>query len=161
MIINVNVNIKLEETPALINCFSAFCEALQNVMGAVGEPAPVKAASKKTPKKTAPTEVVIAPEIAIADGVSTADIDIAEKVAEALSEPEKVEAAPVEEAKTTEPATAVVTSDEVKAACMDFKDKNPDRKKELADCFGKVGATKLSEVPAEKLAELLALVKAL
>ena len=112
-------------------------------MGAVAEPAPVKAASKKTTKKTAPTEVVIAPEIAIADGVSVADIDIAEKVAEALAEPEKVETTPAEEAKTTEPAEAVVTSDEVKAACVAFIKNNPDKKAALAETFGKVGATKL------------------
>ena len=33
MDINVNVNVKFEETPALINCFSAFSTALQAMVG--------------------------------------------------------------------------------------------------------------------------------
>lgn len=35
MDINVNVNVKFEETPALINCFSAFSTALQATVGAL------------------------------------------------------------------------------------------------------------------------------
>ena len=35
MDINLNVNVKFEETPALINCFSAFSTALQATVGAL------------------------------------------------------------------------------------------------------------------------------
>ena len=55
----------------------------------------------------------------------------------------------------------VLTMDDVKAACIDFIKKNPDKKARLAECFQKVGGTKLSDTPAEKYAELLELVKGL
>ena len=55
----------------------------------------------------------------------------------------------------------VLTMDDVKAACMDFIKKNPDKKAKLAECFQKVGGTKLSDTPAEKYAELIELVKGL
>ena len=54
-----------------------------------------------------------------------------------------------------------LTMDDVKAACMDFIKKNPDKKAKLAECFQKVGGTKLSDTPAEKYAELIELVKGL
>lgn len=57
MDINLNVNVKFEETPALINCFSAFSTALQATVGALAgattttntaneDTAPQKAAGK-------------------------------------------------------------------------------------------------------------------
>ena len=44
---------------------------------------------------------------------------------------------------------------------MDFIKKIPDKKAKLAECFQKVGSTKLSDTPAEKYAELIELVKGL
>lgn len=152
MDINLNVNVKFEETPALINCFSAFSTALQTTVGALAlatttshTGAVEDAAPAKTSRKSAKS-VKAAPAV-------TAD-----------------EAPAVEQLQTTAPETVPVpdveaekayTLDDVKAICMDFIKKNPDKKAKLAECFQQVGATKLSDTPAEKYAELVQLVQAL
>ena len=135
MDINVNVNVKFEETPALINCFSAFSTALQATVGAL--------AVATTTTHTATESVPV-----VKDESVSAPVVKAEQTAAAAPAPDK------EEEK-------VLTMDDVKAACMDFIKKNPDKKAKLAECFQKVGSTKLSDTPAEKYAELIELVKGL
>lgn len=146
MTINVNVNIKLEDTPALINCFSAFVGALEqiNSVTLVSVPEASKPAPKKSAKKaTQAVEVAPDPEVA-----EVAPPEVVEPV-------EAVE--PAAEAETT-PA---ITADEVKAACMELIKAHPEKKAALAGCFQAVGATKLSDVPTEKYAQLIELVSAL
>lgn len=149
MDINVNVNVKFEETPALINCFSAFSTALQattTTHTATEDNAPAKGCRKnsKAAKVIPATESVPV----VKDESVSAPVVKAEQTAAAAPAPDK------EEEK-------VLTMDDVKAACMDFIKKNPDKKAKLAECFQKVGSTKLSDTPAEKYAELIELVKGL
>ena len=157
MDINVNVNVKFEETPALINCFSAFSTALQATVGAlaVATTATEDTASAKGSRKNSKAAKVIPATDAATESVPvvkdervSAPVVKAEQTAAAAPAPDK------EEEK-------VLTMDDVKAACMDFIKKNPDKKAKLAECFQKVGSTKLSDTPAEKYAELIELVKGL
>ena len=134
MDINVNVNVKFEETPALINCFSAFSTALQATVGALAVATTTHTATESVP--VVKDESVSAPAVK------------AEQTAAAAPAPNKE-------------VEKVLTMDDVKAACMDFIKKNPDKKAKLAECFQKVGGTKLSDTPAEKYAELIELVKGL
>lgn len=160
MDINVNVNVKFEETPALINCFSAFSTfstALQATVGALAvatttthtateDNAPAKGSRKnsKVAKVIPATESVPV----VKDESVSAPVVKAEQTAAAAPAPNKE-------------VEKVLTMDDVKAACMDFIKKNPDKKAKLAECFQKVGGTKLSDTPAEKYAELIELVKGL
>ena len=157
MDINVNVNVKFEETPALINCFSAFSTALQATVGALAvatttthtateDNAPAKGSRKnsKVAKVIPATESVPV----VKDESVSAPAVKAEQTAAAAPAPNKE-------------VEKVLTMDDVKAACMDFIKKNPDKKAKLAECFQKVGGTKLSDIPAEKYAELIELVKGL
>ncbi len=157
MDINVNVNVKFEETPALINCFSAFSTALQATVGALAvatttthtateDNAPAKGSRKnsKVAKVIPATESVPV----VKDESVSAPAVKAEQTAAAAPAPNKE-------------VEKVLTMDDVKAACMDFIKKNPDKKAKLAECFQKVGGTKLSDTPAEKYAELIELVKGL
>lgn len=162
MDINVNVNVKFEETPALINCFSAFSTALQATVGALAvatttttHTATEDTASAKGSRKNSKAAKVIPATDAATESVPvvkdervSAPVVKAEQTAAAAPAPDK------EEEK-------VLTMDDVKAACMDFIKKNPDKKAKLAECFQKVGSTKLSDTPAEKYAELIELVKGL
>lgn len=161
MDINVNVKVKFEETPALINCFSAFSTALQATVGALAvattttHTAAEDTASAKGSRKNSKTAKVIPATDAATESVPvvkdervSAPVVKAEQTAAAAPAPDK------EEEK-------VLTMDDVKAACMDFIKKNPDKKAKLAECFQKVGSTKLSDTPAEKYAELIELVKGL
>ena len=157
MDVNVNVNVKFEETPALINCFSAFSTALQATVGALAvatttthtateDNAPAKGSRKnsKVAKVIPATESVPV----VKDESVSAPAVKAEQTAAAAPAPNKE-------------VEKVLTMDDVKAACMDFIKKNPDKKAKLAECFQKVGGTKLSDTPAEKYAELIELVKGL
>lgn len=157
MDINVNVNVKFEETPALTNCFSAFSTALQATVGALAvatttthtateDNAPAKGSRKnsKVAKVIPATESVPV----VKDESVSAPAVKAEQTAAAAPAPNKE-------------VEKVLTMDDVKAACMDFIKKNPDKKAKLAECFQKVGGTKLSDTPAEKYAELIELVKGL
>ena len=101
-------------------------------------------AAKVIPATDAATESVPV----VKDESVSAPVVKAEQTAAAAPAPDK------EEEK-------VLTMDDVKAACMDFIKKNPDKKAKLAECFQKVGSTKLSDTPAEKYAELIELVKGL
>lgn len=162
MDINVNVNVKFEEAPALINCFSAFSTALQATVGALAvatttttHTATEDTASAKGSRKNSKAAKVIPATDAATESVPvvkdervSAPVVKAEQTAAAAPAPDK------EEEK-------VLTMDDVKAACMDFIKKNPDKKAKLAECFQKVGSTKLSDTPAEKYAELIELVKGL
>lgn len=161
MDINVNVNVKFEETPALINCFSAFSTALQATVGALAvsattthtateDTAPAKGSRKnsKAAKVIPATDAAAESVPVVKDESVSAPAVKAEQTAAAALAPDK------EEEK-------VLTMDDVKAACMDFIKKNPDKKAKLAECFQKVGSTKLSDTPAEKYAELIELVKGL
>lgn len=161
MDINLNVNVKFEETPALINCFSAFCNALQTTVDALAvatttthtvteDTAPAKSSRKNSKAaKDIPAAEAVAESVTVAkDESASAPAVIAEPVAAAAPAPDKE-------------VEKVLTMDDVKAACMDFIKKNPDKKAKLAECFQKVGGTKLSDIPAEKYAELVQLVQAL
>lgn len=161
MDINVNVNVKFEETPALINCFSAFSTALQAMVGTLAmatttvhtvaeDTAPAKSSRKnsKAAKAIPAIDAVTEPVPAAKDESASAPAVIAEQTAAVTPEPDKE-------------VEKVLTMDDVKAACMDFIKKNPDKKAKLAECFQKIGGTKLSDTPAEKYAELLELVKGL
>ncbi|WP_418563630.1 hypothetical protein [Phascolarctobacterium faecium] len=161
MDINVNVNVKFEETPALINCFSAFSTALQATVGALAvattttHTATEDNASAKGSRKNSKAAKAIPAAEAVTESVPAVQDEgvfspavTAEQTAAAAPAPDKE----VEKA---------LTMDEVKAACMDFIKKNPDKKAKLAECFQKVGGTKLSDTPAEKYAELIELVKGL
>lgn len=161
MDINLNVNVKFEETPALINCFSAFSTALLATVGALAgatatshsvaeDTAPTKSSRKnsKSAKAIPAAEAVTESVPAVKDEGVFSPAVTAEQTAAAAPAPDKE----VEKA---------LTMDDVKAACMDFIKKNPDKKAKLAECFQKVGGTKLSDTPAEKYAELIELVKGL
>mgnify|MGYP000458905928 CR=1 FL=1 len=145
MDINLNVNVKFEETPALINCFSAFSTALQATVGALAgatatshsvaeDTAPTKSSRKnsKAAKTIPATEAATESVPVVKDGSVSAPSVKAEQTAAAAPAPDKE----VEKA---------LTMDDVKAACMDFIKKNPDKKAKLAECFQKVGGTKLSD----------------
>ena len=160
MDINLNVNVKFEETPALINCFSAFSTALQATVGALAgatatshsvaeDTAPTKSSRKnsKAAKAIPAAEAVTESVPAVKDEGVFSPAVTAEQTAAAPAPDKEVEKA--------------LTMDDVKAACMDFIKKNPDKKAKLAECFQKVGGTKLSDTPAEKYAELIELVKGL
>ena len=144
MDININLNVKLEETPALINCFSAFVGALEQINSVSLEAVPATPAPKKSAKK-ATQAVEAAPDPEATEVAAAETIETAEAVE------------PAAEAETT-PA---ITADEVKAACMELIKAHPEKKAALAGCFQAVGATKLSDVPVEKYAQLVELVKAL
>lgn len=144
MDININLNVKLEETPALINCFSAFVGALEQINSVSLEAVPATPAPKKSAKK-ATQAVEAAPDPEATEVAAAETIETAEAVE------------PATEAETT-PA---ITADEVKAACMELIKAHPEKKAALAGCFQAVGATKLSDVPVEKYAQLVELVKAL
>lgn len=140
MDINLNVNVKFEETPALINCFSAFSTALQATVGAL---ALATTTSRTVDAEEAPA-VEPMPTTVATTTPETVPVQVIEVPAPVVDEAEKA-----------------YTLDDVKAICMDFIKKNPDKKAKLAECFQQVGATKLSDAPAEKYAELVQLVQAL
>lgn len=140
MDINLNVNVKFEETPALINCFSAFSTALQATVGAL---ALATTTSRTVDAEEAPA-VKPMPTTVATTTPETVPVQVIEVPAPVVDEAEKA-----------------YTLDDVKAICMDFIKKNPDKKAKLAECFQQVGATKLSDAPAEKYAELVQLVQAL
>ena len=166
MDINLNVNVKFEETPALINCFSAFSTALQATVGAlavaattshtvVAEDAAPAKTSRKSAKSVKATPAVTADEAPAVEPTQTTAPD-ASPAPEIVPVPEVEAPAPV-----VDEAEKDYTLDDVKAICMDFIKKNPDKKAKLAECFQQVGATKLSDTPVEKYAELVQLVQAL
>lgn len=158
MDINLNVNVKFEETPALINCFST---ALQATVGALAvatttshtvaaeEAAPAKS-SRKSAKSVKATPAMPADEAPAVEHMQTPAPD-----------PETIPVQAIEVPAAVAEAEKAYTLDDVKAICMDFIKKNPDKKAKLAECFQQVGATKLSDTPAEKYAELVQLVQAL
>ena len=166
MDINLNVNVKFEETPALINCFSAFSTALQATVGALASATTTShtvavedAAPAKTSRKSAKS-VKAAP--AVTDDEAPAVEQLQTTAPDASPAPEIVPVPEVEApAPVVDEAEKAYTLDDVKAICMDFIKKNPDKKAKLAECFQQVGATKLSDTPVEKYAELLQLVQAL
>ncbi|WP_293726902.1 hypothetical protein [uncultured Phascolarctobacterium sp.] len=164
MDINLNVNVKFEETPALINCFSAFSTALQATVGALAmatttsrtvdaeEAAPAKA-SRKSAKSAKAAPAMPAEDAPAVEPMPTTV---------ATTTPETVPVQVIEvPAPVVDEAEKAYTLDDVKAICMDFIKKNPDKKAKLAESFQQVGATKLSDTPAEKYAELVQLVQAL
>ncbi len=165
MDINLNVNVKFEETPALINCFSAFSTALQATVGALAvatttshtvaaeEAAPAKT-SRKSAKSVKAALAVTADEASAVEPMQTT-------APVAAPAPETVPVQAIEMPAAVAEAEKAYTLDDVKAICMDFIKKNPDKKAKLAECFQQVGATKLSDTPAEKYAELVQLVQAL
>ena len=123
MDINLNVNVKFEETPALINCFSAFSTALQATVGALAgatatshsvaeDTAPTKSSRKnsKAAKTIPATEAATESVPVVKDGSVSAPSVKAEQTAAAAPAPDKE----VEKA---------LTMDDVKAACMDFYQK--------------------------------------
>lgn len=144
MELTINLNVKLEETPALINCFSAFVGALEQINSVSLEAVPAKPAPKKSAKKATQT-VEVAPD---PEATEAAPAEVIETV-------EAVE--PAAEAETT-PA---ITSEEIRAMCVELLKAHPEKKAALPGCFQAVGATKLADVPPEKYAQLVELVKAL
>lgn len=169
MDINLNVNVKFEETPALINCFSAFSTALQATVGAlasatttshtvaVEDAAPAKT-SRKSAKSVKAAPAVTADEAPAVEQLQTTATATATATAPAT---ETIPVQAIEVPAAVAEAEKAYTLDDVKAICMDFIKKNPDKKAKLAECFQQVGATKLSDTPAEKYAELVQLVQAL
>lgn len=145
MELNINLNVKLEETPALINCFSAFVGALEQINSVSVEAVPATPAPKKSAKK-ATQAVEVAPDPAEVAEAALAEVIETAEVVEPAVEPE---------------TTPAITADEVKAACMELIKAHPEKKAALAGCFQAVGATKLSDVPTEKYAQLIELVSAL
>lgn len=160
MDINVNVNVKFEETPALINCFSAFSTALQAKVGALAVATTTHTATEDTASAKGSRKNSKAAKVIPATDAATESVPVVkdERVSAPVVKAEQTAAAAPAPDKEEE---KVLTMDDVKAACMDFIKKNPDKKAKLAECFQKVGSTKLSDTPAEKYAELIELVKGL
>lgn len=165
MDINLNVNVKFEETLALINYFSAFSTALQATVGALAMATTTshtifaeEAAPAKTSRKSAKS-VKAAPDVTADEAPAIEPMQTT--VAATATDPETVLVQEIEVPAPDKEAEKVLTMDDVKAACMDFIKKNPDKKAKLVECFQKVGGTKLSDTPAEKYAELIELVKGL
>lgn len=160
MDINVNVNVKFEETPALINCFSAFSTALQATVGALAVATTTHTATEDTASAKGSRKNSKAAKVIPATDATTESVPVVkdERVSAPVVKAEQTAAAAPAPDKEEE---KVLTMDDVKAACMDFIKKNPDKKAKLAECFQKVGSTKLSDTPAEKYAELIELVKGL
>lgn len=160
MDINVNVNVKFEETPALINCFSAFSTALQATVGALAVATTTHTATEDTASAKGSRKNSKAAKVIPATDAATESVPVVkdERVSASVVKAEQTAAAAPAPDKEEE---KVLTMDDVKAACMDFIKKNPDKKAKLAECFQKVGSTKLSDTPAEKYAELIELVKGL
>lgn len=160
MDINVNVNVKFEETPALINCFSAFSTALQATVGALAVATTTHTATEDTASAKGSGKNSKAAKVIPATDAATESVPVVkdERVSAPVVKAEQTAAAAPAPDKEEE---KVLTMDDVKAACMDFIKKNPDKKAKLAECFQKVGSTKLSDTPAEKYAELIELVKGL
>lgn len=175
MDINLNVNVKIEETPALIKCLSTFCGAIQSTVEVLA---------------LAANRYYVAPdsiEFAHSDSVTTEAVAPAAKKSRTGAKKENATpaAAPVSEVpQVSQPESPKITEtvdyvdamlaperepeavkelslEDVKAVCMDFAKANPDKKANLAECFKKVGATKLSDTDPAKYAELVKLVKAL
>ena len=144
MDINLNVNVKFEGTPALINCFSAFVGALEQINSVSLEAVPARPAPKKSAKKATPA-VEVAPD---PEATETTPAEVIEAV-------EVVEPAPESE------TTPAITSEEIRAMCVELLKAHPEKKAALPGCFQAVGATKLADVPPEKYAQLVELVKAL
>lgn len=160
MDINVNVNVKFEEPPALINCFSAFSTALQATVGALAVATTTHTATEDTASAKGSRKNSKAAKVIPATDAATESVPVVkdERVSAPVVKAEQTAAAAPAPDKEEE---KVLTMDDVKAACMDFIKKNPDKKAKLAECFQKVGSTKLSDTPAEKYAELIELVKGL
>lgn len=160
MDINVNVNVKFEETPALINCFSVFSTALQATVGALAVATTTHTATEDTASAKGSRKNSKAAKVIPATDAATESVPVVkdERVSAPVVKAEQTAAAAPAPDKEEE---KVLTMDDVKAACMDFIKKNPDKKAKLAECFQKVGSTKLSDTPAEKYAELIELVKGL
>lgn len=165
MDINLNVNVKFEETPALINCFSAFSTALQATVGALASATTTShtvtvedAAPAKTSRKSAKS-VKAAPAVTADEAPAVEQLQTTAPAA--APAPETIPVQAIEVPAAVAEAEKAYTLDDVKAICMDFIKKNPDKKAKLAECFQKVGSTKLSDTPAEKYAELIELVKGL
>ena len=160
MDINVNVNVKFEETPALINCFSAFSTARQATVGALAVATTTHTATEDTASAKGSRKNSKAAKVIPATDAATESVPVVkdERVSAPVVKAEQTAAAAPAPDKEEE---KVLTMDDVKAACMDFIKKNPDKKAKLAECFQKVGSTKLSDTPAEKYAELIELVKGL
>lgn len=161
MDINLNVNVKFEETPALINCFSAFSTALQATVGALASATTTShtvAAEDAAPAKTSRKS---AKSVKAAPDVTADEAPAIEPMQTPAPAPETIPVQAIEVPAAVAEAEKAYTLDDVKAICMDFIKKNPDKKAKLAECFQQVGATKLSDTPAEKYAELVQLVQAL
>ena len=163
MDINVNVNVKIEETPALIKCLSIFCDAVQSTVGilatsaitvpGITDPSNTEAAAPAAKKSRTAAKKENANPVTEVLLVSQPE---APKITETVDD--------VEAMLGTDPEPEAVTPpslEDVRAVCTEFAKTNPDKKVQLAECFQKVGAVKLSEVAPEKYPELLALVKAL
>lgn len=161
MDINLNVNVKFEETPALINCFSAFSTALQATVGALASATTTShtvAAEDAAPAKPSRKS---AKSVKAAPDVTADEAPAIEPMQTPAPAPETIPVQTIELPAAVAEAEKAYTLDDVKAICMDFIKKNPDKKAKLAECFQQVGATKLSDTPAEKYAELVQLVQAI
>ncbi len=130
MDINVNLTVKFEETPALINCFSTFCSVLQSTVetlamastaAATTNPAPA-AAEEATPVKRAKKSAKLAPAVEAVEKVS---------VAPEKEEPKQVRTVTVEDARAK--ATALLKED-------------PKNRDKVADALKECGAAKLTEI---------------
>lgn len=164
MDINLNVNVKIEETPALINCLSIFCDAVQSTVATSAITAPsitdlsnteaVAPAAKKS--RTGAKKENAIPAAAPVSEVPQVSQPESPKIIETVDD--------VDAMLGTDPepeAVKELSLEDVKAVCMDFAKAHPDKKANLAECFKKVGATKLSDTDSAKYAELVKLVKAL
>lgn len=137
MDINVNVNVKFEGTPALINCFSAFSAALQATVGALA------VATKTT--HTAVEDV----EPATVFGTGDASVVVIDNTVP-VQESALVEAQ-VPEVVPTAP-THQYTIEEIQAACGPLMDAG--KMNELAAILHGLGAASLLDLPAEKYGAL-------
>lgn len=126
MDINLNVNVKFEETPALINCFSAFSTALQATVGALaGATTTSLTATEATleikPDESAPVTITPAPASATPTPA-----------------PSPVPTAPVHQ----------YTLEEIQAACGPLMDAG--KMDQLAAILQKFGVASLPEIPKEQ-----------
>ena len=122
---NVNVKITLEETPALIECFSTFIDCLHKVAST-----PVVSAAQM-------------PELTIPPSEPEPVAFVQAEPVEAQAEPEPVQAEQVQEQ-----AKHKYTIAEIQSACMPLMDEG--KLDALADVLKSFGASTLFEVAEEQ-----------
>lgn len=138
MDVNINLKITIEETPALINCFSAFCSTIERCTQLL-------LASDRDVSFEVETEV---PKKALPE-VKPASNEVPAEAPTASPEP------------VSAPAPKKYTLKDFQEACAKLMASNADNTSKLFNIIRSLGAEKLSEVPEDKFDELAEQLRAL